>query len=52
MPKKTNFHDVDEQVVLNIEAKLNSRPRKVLGYRTPIEVLQGKSSPQKIALQG
>ena len=52
LPKKTNFHEVDEQVVLNIEAKLNSRPRKVLGYRTPIEVLQGKSSPQKIELHG
>ena len=52
LPKKTNFLDIDEQVVFSIQEKLNNRPRKVLGFKTPLEVLHRKSRPQKIALQG
>ena len=52
LPKKTVFTEIDAGIVLDIETKLNNRPRKVLGYKTPLEVLQGKRRPQKIALQG
>ena len=48
LPKKTDFHAIDENTVLEIEDKLNNRPRKVLGYRTPLEVMQGKLRPQKL----
>ena len=48
LPKKTDFLDISEQTVYEIEDKLNSRPRKVLGYRTPLEVMQGRIGPQKL----
>lgn len=52
LPKKTNFLSLDKATIFEIEDKLNNRPRKVLGYRTPLEVMQGKIRPQKIALRG
>ncbi len=36
-PKKTNFADVPEEDIKRVEFLLNSRPRKVLGFETPIE---------------
>jgi IS30 family transposase len=39
LPKKTDFSTVSDEDVLMIMDKLNNRPRKLLGYRTPIEVL-------------
>jgi IS30 family transposase len=48
LPKKTDFHTIDEKIIFEIEDKLNNRPRKVLGYRTPLEVMQGKLRPQKL----
>jgi IS30 family transposase len=41
LPKKTNLDMITESVIADIETLLNNRPRKVLGFRTPIEVLQG-----------
>lgn len=38
LPKKTDFATVSDETVLFIEQKLNNRPRKRLGYRTPLEV--------------
>ena len=52
LPKKTDFLSISDDTILEIESKLNNRPRKVLGYRTPLEVMQGKLRAQKIALQG
>lgn len=36
-PKKTNFATITQQQVLEVEIKLNNRPRKSLGYKTPVE---------------
>jgi IS30 family transposase len=51
LPKKTNFLQVTESALKEIENKLKHSPRKVLAYKTPLEVLQGKTMPQKIALR-
>ncbi len=40
LPKRTDFSKVSERQLKNIQRALNNRPRKVLGYRTPIEALQ------------
>lgn len=40
LPKKTDFSTVSERQLKNIQLALNNRPRKILGYRTPIEALQ------------
>ncbi len=38
LPKKTDFTQVSKEDIITIQEKLNHRPRKVLGYRTPHEV--------------
>ena len=40
LPKKTDFKNVDMTQLKMIQYKLNNRPRKVLGYKTPLEVLE------------
>jgi IS30 family transposase len=51
-PKKTDFANVSHQAVAEVERKLNNRPRKCLGYRTPEEVLaMSLSCPAGVALQ-
>ncbi len=37
-PKGTVFADVSEEEIARVEYALNTRPRKQLGYRTPLEV--------------
>lgn len=37
-PKKSDFTKISQDDVLSVAAKLNNRPRKTLGYRTPNEV--------------
>jgi IS30 family transposase len=37
-PKGCNFHEIDDKVIQAAVDKLNHRPRKCLGYRTPYEV--------------
>ena len=37
IPKKSNFDDYSDDDLARIQAKLNSRPRKRLGYSTPYE---------------
>jgi IS30 family transposase len=39
-PKGTNFNEIDERQLKEVQNKLNNRPRKVLGYRTPIEIME------------
>ena len=41
LPKKRAFADVSDKKIREIEKKLNKRPRKVLGYKTPFEVFFG-----------
>jgi IS30 family transposase len=51
-PKRTDFAKVSHQAVAKVEQKLNNRPRKCLGYRTPEEVLaMSLSCPAGVALQ-
>lgn len=38
LPKKTDFNLIDNKAINMIISNLNSRPRKLLGYKTPNEV--------------
>ncbi len=49
LPKSQRFHHVTDEQIQAIEYNLNHRPRKVLGFRTPLEV---KSSFRCVAVQG
>ncbi|MEF8763376.1 transposase, partial [Stenotrophomonas sp. A3_2] len=40
-PKGMNFAGITQAAIARVERKLNSRPRKVLGYKTPNEVFFG-----------
>lgn len=44
-PKGTDFREVSEEEIARVEYALNTRPRKRLGFKTPLEVWSG-------ALQG
>lgn len=37
-PKKTSFANLDPDILRRVVDELNNRPRKKLGYRTPLEV--------------
>ena len=37
-PKRTDFQLVSQETVNEVVIRLNSTPRKVLGYQTPLEV--------------
>jgi IS30 family transposase len=50
-PKGSNLTDYSDEDIQYVEDELNSRPRKVLGYRTPREAFIGIRKPQQIALQ-
>jgi len=39
LPKRTDFREIDLKGLAEIQEKLNNRPRKILGYRTPNEIL-------------
>lgn len=39
LPRETNFDKITEDMIYEIQEKLNNRPRKKLGYRTPNEVI-------------
>ncbi len=43
LPKKTDFKTIDKKQLKTIQFKLNNRPRKVLGYKTPMEVITQNS---------
>ena len=38
-PKGTNFNDITEVQLKTVQEKLNNRPRKVLGFKTPHEIM-------------
>ena len=44
-PKGADFRQVAAEQVREVEDRLNHRPRKVLGYRTPYEVFHGGLAP-------
>ena len=37
-PKKTSFANMDHDILKRVVHELNNRPRKILGFRTPLEV--------------
>lgn len=38
LPKGKSINDVTEDVLNQMVTALNNRPRKVLGYKTPVDV--------------
>ncbi len=41
LPKKTSFKNLTDEELADIVWEINNRPRKVLQYKTPIEILSG-----------
>ena len=50
-PKRVPFDNIDEKEIQNVADKLNSRPRKCLGYKTPYEVFKKLAGKQGVALR-
>lgn len=46
-PKGTDFATISDEAIQTVENALNNRPRKRLGWRTPLEVFN-----ESVALQG
>ncbi len=38
LPKSVKLDNLDDEQIQQIESNLNNRPRKVLGFKTPLEV--------------
>lgn len=47
LPKGTDFAMIDDKMISDIEYALNTRPRKRLGYKTPLEVFNKASGALK-----
>jgi len=43
-PKKTDFNNISNQQIMDAQNNLNNRPRKILGYYTPNELMEKESS--------
>ncbi len=41
-PKGTDFNEIDEKKLMKIQEKLNNRPRKIIGYKTPKEIMDSE----------
>ena len=41
-PKGTDFNKISEKKLLNVQDKLNYRPRKIIAYKTPKQVLENE----------
>ncbi len=39
MPKRTGISKLRDEYIKKVEKKLQNRPRKYLGYKTPLEVM-------------
>ena len=50
-PKKKNFSTITQQEVCYVAQKLNTRPRKLLGYKTPQEAFSELAKQQGVALR-
>ena len=50
-PRKLDFRTIDDKSIQHAMDRLNNRPRKTLGYATPMEVfLQNNNSLDSVAL--
>jgi len=38
-PKGTDFNKISQKQLLSVQDKLNNRPRKIIGYKTPNEMM-------------
>lgn len=45
LPKSRNLNNVTDEELALVEERLNHRPRKVLGYKTPYEVFYQRPDP-------
>ena len=55
LPKSVDFKDVTDDEIQAIEDRLNYRPRKILGYKTPMEIMmthQSIQTSQPLTLDG
>jgi transposase, IS30 family len=50
-PKKSSFDNITEYDLQRVVKKLNHRPRKCLGYQTPLEILSKSCEKMGIALR-
>lgn len=48
-PKDTDFHDITDEQVKTVQNKLNNRPRKTRGFKTPNELFFNKTSQLLVA---
>lgn len=46
LPKKTSFTNLSQEELDDITEEINNRPRKVLQYKTPVEILSGAIQPR------
>jgi len=49
IPKKTSFENISQEEIVMIANKINHRPRKSLGYKTPFEVFMKGFTSQMAA---
>ena len=49
IPKRTEFTDISQDEIIMIQNKLNNRPRKALGYKTPSEIFMKEVSRKMVA---
>lgn len=49
IPKRTDFDTISDKEIVMIQNKLNHRPRKSLGYKTPFEVFMKEVSRKMVA---
>jgi len=48
-PKKMPFINITDEQIVEVQNRLNRRPRKILGYKTPAEVFMSEFSHQMAA---
>ncbi len=49
-PKGTRFEDVTDEQIQDVEDKLNSRPRKRLGFKSPNQMLTKRNFCKGVAV--
>ncbi len=50
-PKKKLFKEITDEQIVEVQNKLNRRPRKILGYRTPAEVFFDTITKSYVAVE-
>ena len=49
IPKGKDMYDLSDDEVAKIIVKINSRPRKCLGFKTPNQLFLGRNKPVALA---